>query len=273
MNVSKLSQVPVLTLLALLLLPSSSHAGKYYCVPEYSTKELCVFKSANMSRIKNSPEVLLAAKVVAKKMKPYFPASFPMMKLVMGYRSAEEQERIRRSGVRAGPSRGPFVSAHIYGVAVDIEIEGNRKLGRQMCAALNQIIPLLKNKGGVIMEGSGGGSTNGHIDDNWGARFSMEKFGVKKTLNYTGGECPETFGVKGPSAAEFAEMAKITVDSLEKDTAYLANGKPDDKLDVNADKKADPAADEEEEDDEDSAKAEPAKDTKARKPSSWEKAH
>jgi len=236
-------------------------------MPPYSTKELCVFPGADLSRISKSPEVMKAAQVVAKKMKPYFPASFPMMKLVMGYRSAAQQERIRRSGVRAGPSSGRFVSAHIYGVAVDIEIEGNRKLGKQLCAALNQIIPMLKNKGGVIMEGSGGGSTNGHIDDNWGARFSVEKTGKKKTLNYTGGECPETYGVKGPSAELYKEMAKITEASLEQERADI------DPASLNEN-----GAEEEEEEEADNqtAKAESppkAKGAKGRKPSSWAKYH
>lgn len=250
-----------------LLLSNAAHAGPR-CLPPYSTKELCVFPGADLSRIERSPEVMKAAQVVAKKMKPYFPASFPMMKLVMGYRSPEAQNRIRRSGVRAGPSSGRFVSAHIYGVAVDIEIEGNRKLGKELCAALNQIMPMLKNKGGVIMEGSGGGSTNGHIDDNWGARFAVEKTGKLQTLNYTGGECPPTFGVTGPSAEQFKEMAKITVDSLEQERADV-----------------DPATlkekgEEEEEDEEvqenqtaNAAPAEKAAKGKGRKPSSWAKYH
>ncbi|MGZ3669902.1 MAG: hypothetical protein ACXWR4_08365 [Bdellovibrionota bacterium] len=197
----------------LVIAPAALSAPR--CVPQYSTKELCVLPSANMSRVHESPEILVAAQVVALKMRPYYPENDPRMYLTMGYRSPAEQERIRRTGVRAGPSSGKFVSAHIYGVALDVEIHSRRQLGHEMCAALNQIMPLLKDKGGVIMEGTGGGSTNGHIDDNWGARFSMEKTGKHQSLNYTGPECPPSYGVSGATAEKFADMAKITEKTLE----------------------------------------------------------
>jgi hypothetical protein len=232
------------------------------CVEQYSTPELCVYPNVDMSRVHESPEVLLAAKVVALKMKPYFPENDPRMYLVMGYRSPAEQDRIRRTGVRAGPSSGRFVSAHIYGVALDVEIHSNRQLGHEMCAALNQILPLLKNKGGVIMEGTGGGSTNGHIDDNWGARFAMEKTGKQQSLNYTGPECPATYGVIGPSAEKFADMARITANSLdEKDREFKAA------TEENGD--GNKLAPEGDENQEASAKKAPAN----RKLSSWEKYH
>ena len=197
-----------------------AHAGQQ-CNPKYSTKELCVMPTADMSRVHESPEVLLAAQVVAKKLKPYLPANVPQVMLTMGYRSPAEQQRIRRTGVRAGPASGKYVSAHIYGVALDVQINSKQNFSKEMCAALNQIMPMLKNKGGVIMEGTGGGSTNGHIDDNWGARFSMEKTGQHKSLNYTGGDCNENYGVTGASGEQFKEMAKITAASLENHSTSL----------------------------------------------------
>jgi hypothetical protein len=212
-------------LLGVNFLPAAQAAQQ--CVPQYSTKELCVMPTADMSRVHESPEVLLAAQVVAKKLKPYLPAGVPYLMLTMGYRSPAQQERIRRTGVRAGPSSGKFVSAHIYGVALDVQINSRQNFAKEMCAALNQIMPMLKNKGGVIMEGSGGGSTNGHIDDNWGARFSMQKTGQHKSLNYTGGDCTESYGVTGASGEQFKEMAKITAASLENHAASLEDENTD----------------------------------------------
>jgi hypothetical protein len=187
--------------------------------PEYVSENLCVKKinSANMrpvnlARIPESPEVLEAAKVVAKKLKPY-----GKVYLTEGWRTPEEQDAIRATGVRAGPSSGPKASIHITGVAVDLEIYGGKNFEPEACAALNQILPMLKGKGGVIMEGYSppgedtrypDGVTNMHIDDSWGSRI-----GAGKAVNYTGsgkyGWCTEAFGVSGASAAQFASMAKI----------------------------------------------------------------
>jgi hypothetical protein len=241
--------------LGLNFLPAAQAAQQ--CVPQYSTKELCVMPSADMSRVHESPEVLLAAQVVAKKLKPYLPAGVPYVMLTMGYRSPAEQQRIRRTGVRAGPASGKFVSAHIYGVALDVQINSRQNFAKEMCAALNQVMSMLKNKGGVIMEGSGGGSTNGHIDDNWGARFSMAKTGQHKSLNYTGGDCTESYGVTGASGEQFKEMAKITAASLESHAAAVEG--------ENAD------GEDEGEGPEDDVMA--TKQDGARMPSSWKKFH
>ncbi|MGZ3702266.1 MAG: hypothetical protein ACXWSD_10785, partial [Bdellovibrionota bacterium] len=166
--------------------------------------------TVDLSRIPASPEVFEAAKVVARKLKPY-----GKVYLTEAFRSPQQQEAIIASGVRAGPATGPKASIHITGVAVDLEIYGpNRE--RETCAALNQILPMLKGKGGVIMEGYSApgespaypnGVTNMHIDDSWGARLH-----AGKAVNYTHGVkvpyCDETFGVT-KNASEFARMAAV----------------------------------------------------------------